>query len=129
MMKFELQLDKPDEMQPIYSALVIGGSYLLAGMIPLIPVSSSTPVSFCMNIKNYPSPRKETKKILVIQYLIIGDARTALKYSIIFTLCALFIFGILKVGQADPSSDHLLSKDRTPASSLTMRKLGNPSLT
>jgi len=99
MMKFELQLDKPDEMQPIYSALVIGGSYLLAGMIPLIP------------------------------YLIIGDARTALKYSIIFTLCALFIFGILKVGQADPSSDHLLSKDRTPASSLTMRKLGNPSLT
>ncbi|KAJ8906330.1 hypothetical protein NDN08_002823 [Rhodosorus marinus] len=66
MMKFELQLDKPDEMQPIYSALVIGGAYLLAGMIPLLP------------------------------YLIIGDARLALKYSIVFTLIALFVFGILK---------------------------------
>uniref|UniRef100_A0A6T6KFH1 Uncharacterized protein n=1 Tax=Rhodosorus marinus TaxID=101924 RepID=A0A6T6KFH1_9RHOD len=66
MMKFELQLDKPDDMQPVYSALVIGGSYLLAGMIPLLP------------------------------YLIIGDAVTALKYSILFTLVALFVFGILK---------------------------------
>mmetsp|Transcript_6102 Transcript_6102/g.18439 ORF Transcript_6102/g.18439 Transcript_6102/m.18439 type:complete len:252 (+) Transcript_6102:47-802(+) len=66
MMKFELGLDKPDESQPFMTALTIGGSYLVAGFIPLLP------------------------------YLFIKNAIVALKFSIFFTILALFTFGFTR---------------------------------
>ncbi|KAI9229569.1 MAG: vacuolar iron transporter [Piptocephalis tieghemiana] len=37
MMKFELNLERPDPYRSILSAITIGGSYLLGGLIPLLP--------------------------------------------------------------------------------------------
>lgn len=66
MMKYELGLDKPDPKRATKSALNIGLSYVLGGIIPLSP------------------------------YFFISDSRTALYYSVTATLCCLFLFGYFK---------------------------------
>ena len=66
MMRFELQLDKPDQKRAPMSALTIGGSYVVGGLIPLLP------------------------------YMLVHDATRALYYSAGFTLLALFAFGAIK---------------------------------
>ncbi len=66
MMRFELQLDKPDKKRAPISALTIGGAYVVGGVVPLLP------------------------------YMLIHNATLALYYSAGFTLLALFLFGALK---------------------------------
>ena len=66
MMKFELGLDKPDPARAKKSALNIGISYAVGGIIPLSP------------------------------YFFIPVSGEALKYSVIATLFCLFIFGYFK---------------------------------
>ncbi len=66
MMKYELGLDKPDPKRATKSALNIGVSYIIGGIIPLSP------------------------------YFFISDSSTALKYSVIATLFCLFVFGFFK---------------------------------
>jgi len=66
MMKFELGLDKPDPKRATKSALNIGLSYAVGGIIPLSP------------------------------YFFIADSREALKFSVVATLVCLFIFGFFK---------------------------------
>jgi VIT1/CCC1 family predicted Fe2+/Mn2+ transporter len=66
MMKFELGLDKPDPKRATKSALNIGISYAVGGIIPLSP------------------------------YFFIDDSREALKFSVVATLICLFIFGYFK---------------------------------
>ena len=66
MMKFELGLEKPDPRRATKSALNIGLSYAVGGIIPLSP------------------------------YFFIADSREALKFSVIATLICLFIFGYFK---------------------------------
>ena len=66
MMKFELGLDKPDPKRATNSALNIGVSYIVGGIIPLSP------------------------------YFFIDDSKEALKFSVIATLICLFIFGYFK---------------------------------
>ena len=65
MMKFELQLERPSKLRSWISAVTIGTSYLLGGLIPLIP------------------------------YMIIPEAFKAMQLSIGVTLLALFIFGFV----------------------------------
>ena len=66
MMKFELGLAKPDPKRATKSALNIGLSYAVGGIIPLSP------------------------------YFFIPVSSEALKYSVIATLVCLFIFGYFK---------------------------------
>ena len=66
MMKYELGLDKPDPKRATKSALNIGLSYVVGGIIPLSP------------------------------YFFITDSREALQYSVVATLICLFIFGYFK---------------------------------
>jgi predicted membrane protein (TIGR00267 family) len=66
MMKYELGLDKPDPNRATRSAITIGISYIIGGIIPLSP------------------------------YFFIHDTQQALIYSCGITLLALFIFGYFK---------------------------------
>ncbi|MFN5362272.1 MAG: VIT1/CCC1 transporter family protein [Bacteroidota bacterium] len=66
MMKYELGLEKPDPKRALKSALNIGLSYVVGGMIPLTP------------------------------YFMVNDGITGLKYSAVVTLICLFIFGYFK---------------------------------
>jgi predicted membrane protein (TIGR00267 family) len=66
MMKYELGLEKPDPKRATKSALNIGLSYVVGGIIPLSP------------------------------YFFISDAGEALKISVVATLVCLFIFGFFK---------------------------------
>lgn len=66
MMKYELGLDKPDPKRATKSALNIGLSYVVGGLVPLSP------------------------------YFFIDTPVEALKYSAIVTLICLFIFGYFK---------------------------------
>ncbi|MDQ6903884.1 MAG: VIT1/CCC1 transporter family protein [Bacteroidota bacterium] len=66
MMKFELGLDEPDPKRARNSALNIGVSYIVGGIIPLSP------------------------------YFFIEDSHEALKFSVIATLICLFVFGYFK---------------------------------
>lgn len=66
MMKFELGLDKPNPKRARNSALNIGVSYIIGGIIPLSP------------------------------YFFINDSKEALKFSVVATLICLFIFGYFK---------------------------------
>jgi VIT1/CCC1 family predicted Fe2+/Mn2+ transporter len=66
MMKFELGLEEPDPRRALRSALTIGASYVVGGLVPLVP------------------------------YMLVGDAREALVISAIVTLIALFVFGFVK---------------------------------
>ncbi|MDB5033184.1 MAG: vacuolar iron transporter 1-like [Chlorobi bacterium] len=66
MMRFELGLEKPERKRARSSAMTIGGSYVLGGLIPLLP------------------------------YIFVADVHRALIYSVIVTLAALLIFGYVK---------------------------------
>lgn len=66
MMKFELGLEKPDPKRATKSALNIGISYAVGGIIPLSP------------------------------YFFLEDSREALKFSVVATLICLFVFGYFK---------------------------------
>ena len=66
MMRFELGLEKPDPKRALTSALTIGLSYIVGGLVPLAP------------------------------YMLISNAGSALIYSVAFTLLALLIFGYVK---------------------------------
>jgi predicted membrane protein (TIGR00267 family) len=66
MMKFELGLDKPDPKRATKSALNIGISYAVGGIIPLSP------------------------------YFVIDDSDEALIFSVIATLVCLFVVGYFK---------------------------------
>lgn len=66
MMKFELGLEKPDPRRALHSALTIAISYILGGIVPLIP------------------------------YMFIPRARDAMAGSVVLTLAALLIFGYAK---------------------------------
>lgn len=66
MMRFELGLEAPDPRRAPRSALTIGGSYVLGGLIPLLP------------------------------YLFLGTVSRALPISVASTLAALFVFGGVK---------------------------------
>jgi predicted membrane protein (TIGR00267 family) len=66
MMRYELGLEKPYPNRATKSAITIGVSYIVGGIIPLSP------------------------------YLFINNAQTALYYSCIITVICLFIFGFFK---------------------------------
>jgi vacuolar iron transporter family protein len=66
MMRFELGLDAPDPARAVYSALTIALSYIVGGLVPLIP------------------------------YIAIDNAGIALKVSAIVTSVTLFGFGYIK---------------------------------
>jgi VIT1/CCC1 family predicted Fe2+/Mn2+ transporter len=64
--RFELGLEKPDPGRALQSALTIAASYIVGGMIPLLP------------------------------YMFYSKALNALKISCVVTLIALLIFGFVK---------------------------------
>ena len=66
MMRFELGLEAPDPKRALRSALTIAGSYVVGGMIPLLP------------------------------YMLAANAHEALMVSIVVTLLALTLFGFVK---------------------------------
>lgn len=66
MMRFELGLEKPNPKRALQSGATIGGAYILGGMIPLMP------------------------------YILMAEAHDALKWSVVITVIALFIFGYVK---------------------------------
>lgn len=66
MMRFELGLEKPEPTRALKSGLTIGGAYILGGLIPLAP------------------------------YILVAEAHAALKWSIVITVVALFVFGYVK---------------------------------
>lgn len=66
MMRFELGLEEPDPRRAMTSALVIGGAYVLGGLIPLGP------------------------------YMVLPTASSALHWSVGVTLTALAVFGWIK---------------------------------
>jgi len=66
MMRFELGLEKPDPRQAPRSAARIGGSYVIGGLIPLLP------------------------------YMLVPQSQQALYISIVMTFIALVLFGGLK---------------------------------
>lgn len=66
MMRFELGLEKPDRRRAPVSALTIGGSYVVGGLIPLVP------------------------------YMLVPDSTRGLYISCVITAIALAIFGGVK---------------------------------
>lgn len=66
MMRFELGLEKPNPRRAIWSALTIGVAYVVGGLFPLAP------------------------------YMLSTNAETALYASVVATLTALFVFGLVK---------------------------------
>ena len=66
MMRFELGLEKPDPRRAPISALRIGGSYVIGGLLPLLP------------------------------YMLVPESQQALWGSIVVTFIALVAFGALK---------------------------------
>jgi VIT1/CCC1 family predicted Fe2+/Mn2+ transporter len=66
MMKYELNLERPDPRRARKSALNIGGSYVVGGLIPLSP------------------------------YFFISRPEEALRLSVVVTLVCLFVFGFFK---------------------------------
>ena len=66
MMRFELGLEAPAENRAHRSALTIAVSYILGGLVPLLP------------------------------YMLVADKESALKLSVVITLLALAVFGGIK---------------------------------
>ena len=66
MMRFELGLEEPNPKRAVRSALAIGTSYVVGGLVPLAP------------------------------YMLIRDSRSALGVSAAITLLALAVFGFVK---------------------------------
>ena len=71
MMRFELGLEKPDPKRALVSAITIGGSYMLGGLIPLSPY-------------------------IAVAYFGHANVATALLASVVLTLIALLVFGFIK---------------------------------
>ncbi len=66
MMRYELGLEEPDPRRALRSAIAIALSYIIGGLIPLSP------------------------------YMLMASVRTALWFSVVVTLAALFAFGYTK---------------------------------
>lgn len=66
MMRFELGLERPEPKRAFQSGGTIGGAYILGGLIPLMP------------------------------YVLVAEVNEALKWSIVITVIALFVFGYVK---------------------------------
>jgi vacuolar iron transporter family protein len=66
MMKHELHLDEPDPKRATKSAFNIGLSYVVGGLVPLLP------------------------------YFFVDNAMEGFKISVVITLCCLYIFGYFK---------------------------------
>ncbi|MGI8640821.1 MAG: VIT1/CCC1 transporter family protein [Pyrinomonadaceae bacterium] len=66
MMRFELGLEKPEPKRALQSGATIGGAYIFGGLIPLTP------------------------------YIILPEVHTALLWSVVITVIALFVFGYIK---------------------------------
>src|ERR671929_217079 len=66
MMRFELGLERPNPKRARTSAAFIAGAYVVGGLIPLAP------------------------------YMMVHAARTALTVSVVITLVALAVFGLVK---------------------------------
>lgn len=66
MMKYELGLEEPDPRRATKSALNIGVSYVIGGLVPLLP------------------------------YFFVEEPISGLKISAVLTICCLFIFGYFK---------------------------------
>jgi vacuolar iron transporter family protein len=66
MMRFELGLERPDPRRLLHSPIIIGGAYMLGGMVPLLP------------------------------YIFLSRVSEALPVSIVVSLIALFAFGAFK---------------------------------
>jgi VIT1/CCC1 family predicted Fe2+/Mn2+ transporter len=66
MMRFELGLEKPVPGRDLRSALAVGGSYVVGGLVPLVP------------------------------YMLIAQTRPALEVSAAVTFVALLLFGVFK---------------------------------
>jgi vacuolar iron transporter family protein len=66
MMQFELGLPFPDPKRLVRSPITIGGAYVVGGLVPLAP------------------------------YFFVSSVHTALPYSVVTTLVALFVFGFVK---------------------------------
>jgi VIT1/CCC1 family predicted Fe2+/Mn2+ transporter len=66
MMRNELGLERPDEHAAPRSAALVGGGYVLGGIFPLAP------------------------------YVFVSNAHEALWWSILFTTCALLVFGAVR---------------------------------
>ena len=66
MMRFELGLAQPDPRRGARSAVTIGASYAVGGLVPLLP------------------------------YMLVARAASALVVSVVLTLTALFVFGYVK---------------------------------
>ena len=66
MMRFELGLEEPESNRASRSALTIAISYVIGGIVPLLP------------------------------YMLMQDSTAALKYSVLITLAALAVFGGIK---------------------------------
>src|SRR6185503_8486155 len=71
MMRFELGLEKPDPKRALASALTIGGSYAVGGLVPMLPYIEAS----------------------VFKNL---SLTSALLFSVTLTLIALFVFGFIK---------------------------------
>ncbi len=67
MLRFELGLGRPDPRPGLMSAMMIGGAYVVGGLVPLVP------------------------------YMLVTSASLALGLSIGVTLAALAVFGLIKV--------------------------------
>ncbi len=68
MLRFELGLERPDPRRALTSALMIGGAYVVGGLVPLLP------------------------------YMLVEGPSAALGFSIAVTLVALAAFGAVKGG-------------------------------
>ncbi len=66
MMRFELGLEEPEPKRALVSALTIAGSYIVGGLMPLLP------------------------------YFLFADSQRALQVSVVVTLIALTLFGYVK---------------------------------
>ena len=74
MMRFELGLERPDPKRAPISAATIGGSYIIGGLIPLVP------------------------------YMLVHDIGFALRISVAATGFALLCFGAIKGQQQGQGS-------------------------
>ncbi|CAG8680957.1 14333_t:CDS:2, partial [Funneliformis mosseae] len=74
MMKFELNLERPDPSRSLKSAFTIGISYFIGGLVPLIP------------------------------YFFMEDTTLALLVSSVITIFCLIVFGFVKAAYTSPNN-------------------------
>lgn len=95
MMRFELGLDRPDPRRLMQSPLIIGGAYVMGGLVPLLPyilypaVSDALPASIVVSLialvafgafRGYFTGQKVLRSAL--QTALIGSLAAAAAYSI-----------------------------------------------